>query len=279
MTLDPAAARVLAMLTSSEAGDSQVPADERRLALRQLAELAAGPPDPAVRAEPYCYRRRGPKGPLPLRRYRPANEAEGPGGLIVYFHGGGWVAGDLDTHDRVCRTLAAHSCCQVLAVHYRRPPEHPFPAPVEDAVEVLAWARRAARRLGADPGRIVLAGDSAGANLAAAAAGWFAARGRAAARLVVLFCPILEIAATQPSRRVYADGYFLDSRRMAEDVAAYLGDLAQADSPLASPLHIGDLAGFPPAHLHLAQYDPFRDEGLAFAERLRAVGVPVRAQV
>ncbi|MBV9511140.1 MAG: alpha/beta hydrolase [Caulobacteraceae bacterium] len=279
MTLDPAAARVLAMLVGAEARDASVTAEDRRLSLRQLAELAAGPADPAVAAEPYIYRRRGPRGPLALRRYRPVEEAEGPGGLIVYLHGGGWVAGDLDTHDRVCRALAAHSRCQLLAVHYRRPPEHPFPAPVEDAVEVLAWARRQARRLGADPRRIVLAGDSAGANLAAAAAGWFAARGRAAARLIVLFCPILEIAPTQPSRSEYGDGYFLDRRRMAEDVTAYLGDLTEADSPLASPLRIEHPADFPPTHLHLAEYDPFRDEGLAFAARLRAAGVPVCAEV
>jgi acetyl esterase/lipase len=245
----------------------------------QLAALTADPPDPTVVAEPLVYRRRGPKGPLRLRLYAPRNNEPASRGLVIYLHGGGWVAGDLDTHDGVCRALAIHSGCKVIAVDYRRPPEHRFPAAVEDAVDVVTWARSRAARFGADRERLVLAGDSAGANLAAAATGLLLSRGAAPIRLLALLCPILEMAPLHPSRRTFAEGYFLDPAQMAQDLADYLGDPAEAVSPLASPLRLADLSGFPATCLHLAQYDPFRDEALAFAARLTDAGVLVQAKV
>lgn len=279
MSLDPGAARVLRMLAGLEANDAVASAAERRQALRQLAGMAADPPAPDVIAEPLTYRRRGPRGALRLRRYRTRAVGEAPGGLIVYLHGGGWVAGDLDTHDGVCRTLVLHSGCQVIAADYRRPPEHPFPAAVDDAIDVAVWARARARAWGADPSKLVLAGDSAGGNLAAVATGGLIASGRPAPALLVLLCPILDLAATYPSRAEFAEGYFLNPRQMRADLAAYLGAAGDSSSPLASPMAIADVSGFPPTHLHLAQYDPFRDEGLAFTARLIASGVPAQAEV
>jgi acetyl esterase/lipase len=270
MTLDPGAARLLRMLAANSAANTAAPsAEDRREALLRLAALTADPPDLQVTTQDLVYRRRGPKGPIALRLYRPG---EGGDGLIVYLHGGGWVAGDLDTHDGVCRALARHSGCAVLAVDYRRPPEHPYPAALTDALDVMTWARGQARRLGFDPRRLVLAGDSAGANLAAAAAQMLGPRGPA---LLVLLCPILELEPLHPSRQAFAEGYFVSAAQFARDLADYLPDLGLAHDPPVSPLRAPRLAGHPPTQLHLAEYDPFRDEGLVYAARLTDVGVSV----
>jgi acetyl esterase len=284
MTLDPGAARLLRMLANApRVADGASSAPSRREALLQLAALTADPPDPGVAAEDLICRRRTGQPPLGLRLYRPRNRVQTGGGaapgLIVYLHGGGWVAGDLATHDGVCRALTAGAGCPVIAVDYRRPPEHPFPAAVHDAVDAVLWASAQARRFGADPSRLALAGDSAGANLAAAAASLLRGRQPSALALLVLLCPILEIAPSHPSRREFAEGYFLDTAQMAQDLADYLGDDGDARDPLASPLLAPDLTGLPATQLHLAQYDPFRDEALAYAERLAAAGVPVRTRV
>jgi acetyl esterase/lipase len=274
MPLDPAAARLLNMLAAGADPAAEVGAPQhRRSALTQLAQLGAGRPDPSVIAEDL---RLGTAPPLPGRLYTPADET---GRLIVYLHGGGWVAGDLETHDNVCRALARESAAKVLAVAYRQPPEHRFPVAVEDAVAAFAWARAQAVALGAEPARVALAGDSAGAGLAAAAAAQLRAAQAPGPALLLLLCPILDVASEAPSRRTFARGYFLEPAQMAQDLADYLPDPALAVDPRVSPLREPDLAGFPPTQLHLAEYDPFRDEGLAYAARLRAAGVPATTQV
>ena len=271
MALDPHAARLLQMLASvqkADAGGSPDP-QARRDSLRQLAALAGDRPGDGVVADDL---RIPLADPLSARRYRAEAAGEAPG-LIVYLHGGGWVAGDLETHDGVCRALCRESGAIVLAVDYRRPPEHRFPAAVHDAAAVVVWARGEAGALGAPPDHVALAGDSAGANLAAAATGLMLAKGEAPPDLLLLLCPILDVAPNQPSRASFAAGYFLDQAQMSQDLADYLPDLGQMADPLVSPLRLADLSAFPPTHIHVAEYDPFRDEGLAFGERLQAGGV------
>lgn len=274
MPLDPAAARLLAMLAAGRepAADAASP-EHRRSALRRLAELGAGPPDPSVATEDLQL---GAVQPLCGRLYTPKGGADR---LIVYLHGGGWVAGDLDTHDVLCRALARESAAKVLAVAYRQPPEHRFPAAVDDAAAAFSWARAQAHELAADPSRMALAGDSAGGGLAAAATALLQDAHAPGPSLLLLLCPILDVASTLPSRQTYARGYFLDPTQMALDLADYLPDPVLADDPRVSPLRKRALAGFPPTHVHLAECDPFRDEGLAYAARLREAGVGTMVQV
>jgi len=265
------------MLAAAAASAGPLPSVEaRRNALVQLSGLAGGDAETVagrwkVEARPLSFAPPGSQACLGLRLYTPSS-AEKQGGAVVYVHGGGWVAGDLETHDGVCRALAHASGARVLAVDYRRPPEHRFPAAVRDAVDAVMWARSAAKDLGVDPARIALAGDSAGGGIAAAAAHLLASRGEPL-RLLALLCPILELEPLYPSRTLFSKGYFVDPAQFAADLGLYLGDPERAADPLASPLRLKDLANFPPVRLHLAEFDPFRDEGRAFGERLAAAGV------
>jgi acetyl esterase len=212
--------------------------------------------------------------PLPARHYAPP-----PGGgseLIVFFHGGGFVFGDLDTHDGLCRMLAAHVGVHVLAVDYRLAPEHPFPAAAEDAHAALRWARANAAALGADPARVAVAGDSAGGNLAAVACQAARAAGEPQPALQLLIYPVTRFGSSYPSRELFGDGFFLTNSRMEWFDSHYLGgDPQRALDPRASPLLSDGLAGLAPAIVATAAFDPLRDEGEAYAEALRDAGVPV----
>ena len=272
-TLDPRAARLLHMLAAGEAGDAPAPsAHERRESLRALAELTADPPPPGVRIDTLTCRAAD-GAELGLRRYTPSDAGQGRRPAMLYLHGGGWVAGDLDTHAGVCGALAASSGCSVFALDYRRPPEHPFPGPLHDALDALAWLAREAERLGVDAGRMVLAGDSAGANIAAAC---LLDDRAATVALQVLICPILDLPRTTGSRDRFGRGFFLSADRLALDAADYLRGVDPAD-PRVSPLRAQDLARLPPALIHTAACDPFRDEALAYAKRLQAAGVQAGA--
>ena len=246
------------MLAAGEAaGRTPETPEERRRSLRALAELAADPAPPEVACEPLCCLAADGVS-LPMRRYTPPDG----GGALLYLHGGGWVAGDLETHHGVCGALALSSGCSVFALDYRQPPEHPFPGPMEDALAALAWLRSEAPRLHLDPNRIGLAGDSAGGGLAAAAAADERASDLA---LLLLLCPILDLPRATGSRAVYGEGHFLSAGRLAADAADHLQD-APPDDPRASPL-----LGPPPLArrilVHAAACDPFRDEALDYAER------------
>jgi acetyl esterase/lipase len=272
MTLDPGAARLLRMLAAAGAGGAAAegPA-ERRRRLQTLARIA-GERGPAS-VDTRDLQATGPGGPLRLRLYAPA--ADGPAlprPALVYFHGGGWVAGDLDTHDGLCRRLAASSGVRLLAVDYRLAPEHPFPAALDDALFAVRWAAANAQALDLDPGRLGVAGDSAGGGLAAAVAQNPAAPPLA---LQLLLCPILDPAAERPSRHAFGEGHFVERAALAEDLGAYCGDAVDPRDPRVSPLRARDLAGQPPALVHVAECDPFRDEGEAYAERLALAGVAV----
>ena len=218
----------------------------------------------------------GPAGTIPVRYYRETRKPACP--LLVYFHGGGWVMGDLDTHDNLCRLLARKSDALVMAVDYRLAPEHPFPAPFDDAYAALVWAAENAASVGADPKRILVAGDSAGANLAAAACLAARDRGGPAVGGQILLYPATDLASfDRPSYRHFADGHYLTRRYMEAFRDRYLPRAQDRTDPLASPLLAPDLTGLPPALVITAGFDVLRDEGEAYAERLRASGVAVTA--
>lgn len=214
----------------------------------------------------------GPDGELPLRTYRPD---QGTLPALVYYHGGGWVRGNLDTHDELCRSLAADAGCLVVSVGYRRAPEHPFPAPLEDCYAATEWVADHAAALDVDPGRVAVAGDSAGGNLAAAVS--LLARERDGPRLArqALIYPATDHAFDTTSYEENAEGYLLSRRSMQWYWDHYLGSTVHGANPFASPLRAPDLSALPPATVLTCGFDPLRDEGLAYADRLRTAGVDV----
>jgi acetyl esterase len=213
----------------------------------------------------------GPAGPLPARHYAPP--AAGGAPLLVWFHGGGMVLGDLDTHDPPLRLLCREAGVHVLAVAYRLAPEHPFPAAVEDACAALGWALASAAALGADASRVAVGGDSAGGNLAAVAALDAAGRSAGAPALQLLVYPATDRAREWPSLARFADGFLLSREEIRWFHAQYTGGTgADPADPRLSPLRAPSLAGLPPALVFTAAFDPLRDEGEAYAERLAAEG-------
>ncbi len=273
MPVDPQAARLLAMLGAGGGTDwGDVGAAERRRGFAGLMRLAGRPPEiGGVDLAEVA----GDAGPLAARLYRPADEPTGLRPGLVFFHGGGLVAGDLDTHDVLCRALAAGSGFRVLAVAYRLAPEHRFPAPMQDAVAATADALDRASSFGFDAARIGVGGDSAGGTLAAVAARVLKARPGPRPALQLLLCPVLDTVASTESRRAFAEGHLLDAGMMARDLADLAPGAADLQDPRLSPLHAADLTGVAPALVHTAEFDPLRDEGALYAERLAAAGVAV----
>ncbi|MEP6824910.1 MAG: alpha/beta hydrolase [Ramlibacter sp.] len=212
-------------------------------------------------------------GDIPLRLYRPLGSAAGevlP--VLVYYHGGGWVIGDLDTHDTLCRELANSAGCSVVAVDYRLAPEHAFPAAVDDAIVALSWVRAQAGALGLDASRMAVGGDSAGANLAAVAA--IAARDAGLPlKFQLLVYPVTDMRQGAPSYTSRGEGYSLSAETMHWFRGLYLGDADPLDWR-GSPLLHQDLSGLPPAFVLTAGHDPLRDEGLHYAQRLTESGSP-----
>ena len=217
----------------------------------------------------------GPAGPLPCRIYTPATVGDDPSGGVVFFHGGAWVLGNIDTHDCLCRILANESGCRFVSVDYRLAPEHPFPAAVDDACAATAWIAAHAADFAIDPDCLAVAGDSAGGTLAAVVCQRAKASGCKIA-LQVLLCPLTDIAADNPSRRDFAEGYFLEGPLMSWAVTHYLPSGVDLNDPRQSPLHTPDLSGLPPCHIHTAGFDLLRDEGKAYADALERAGVDVR---
>jgi acetyl esterase len=215
----------------------------------------------------------GPGGPLGIRIYRPEDRSPLP--VLVYFHGGGWVFNSLDSHDHTCRALANASSCVVVSVDYRLAPEHKFPAAVEDAYAAVLWVGREAASFGGDPERLAVGGDSAGGNLAAVAA--IRCRDESGPHLCcqLLIYPVTDYGFDTPSYNRYANGYMLTRNAMIWFWHHYLSDEADGRHPFASPLRARNLAALPPALVITAEYDPLRDEGEAYAARLRECGVPV----
>jgi acetyl esterase len=198
-----------------------------------------------------------------------------PSGGVIFFHGGAWVLGDLDTHDCLCRILANESGCRFISVDYRLAPEHPFPAAVEDACVATAWIAAHAAELAIDPTCLAVAGDSAGGTLAAVVCQ--SAKGSDfKIALQVLLCPATDIAADTQSRREFAEGYFLEGPLISWAGAHYLPLGVDINDPRLSPLRAPSLSGLPPAHIHTAGFDILREEGKAYADALERAGVKVR---
>ncbi len=218
----------------------------------------------------------GPGGPLQLRIYTPAGIAR-PAPAILYLHGGGFVIGDLDTHDAPCSFLAHESGCIVASLAYRLAPEHPFPAAVDDALAGFRWLADNCDALGLDPARLAVGGDSAGGNLAAVIA-QVATREAWTVRpaFQLLLYPATDMRREHASHREFAVGYFLSAATITWFLGHYLRSDADIVDPRASPLLAPDLRGLPPAYVAVAGFDPLRDEGRAYAERMRAAGVTVQ---
>lgn len=214
----------------------------------------------------------GPAGRLRVRLYRPASAVARLLPAILYFHGGGWVMGSLEGYDPVFRYLCARSGCAVVAVDYRLAPEHKFPAAIDDAVAAYRWLAREATGLGIDPARIVIAGDSAGGNVAAVAARLLRDEERPPCLQWLIF-PNTDLSFDTGSYRSLGEGFLLTRSAMEWFRGHYLNDRAEIDDPRVSPLKANDFAGLPPALIYTAGFDPLRDEGHAYADRLTAAGV------
>jgi acetyl esterase/lipase len=245
--------------------------EEARRSRGHLARVYAGPPTPVGAVRDLTIEA---DVPLRARHYAP-DERGGPHPLLVFFHGGGFLFGDLETHDGLCRLLCRHAGAHVLAVDYRLAPEHPFPAAVDDARAALRWAHENAHRLGADPRRVGVAGDSAGGNLAAVVSQLAAHDGGPAPVLQLLIYPATDLLERRRSRELFGEGFLLTDAEMNWFEANYLGpDKANAEDPRASPLRAHDLSGLAPALVITAAFDPLRDEGEEYAGALRAAGTP-----
>ncbi len=221
---------------------------------------------------------RGAEGPLPARLYVPrgtrAHAGDEPGPLLVFFHGGGMIYGDLDSHDALCRFLAEQAGVRVLAVDYRLAPEHPFPAAVDDAWAAFEWVSSNAADYGADPARLAVGGDSAGGHLAATTAIRAAVEGVPLAYQLLIY-PVTQWAGGSRSRQLFGEGLFLTTEFMDVASEAFLGD-HDKDDPRVSVLYADLPEGLAPAYVATAGFDPLRDEGEAYAARLAEAGVPVR---
>jgi acetyl esterase len=216
----------------------------------------------------------GAAGPLRARVYVPEESlAQGAGALTVYYHGGGWVRGDLDTHDQPCRLLAKTSGTTILSVDYRLAPEDPFPAAVDDALAAFRDAVARSSELGVDPARIAVAGDSAGGHLAAVTAQQCAAEEGQAPAFQLLIYPATDSAEDAPSRATFAEGFILTKEEMDWYEERFLAPDDDRRDPRVSPLWASDLTGVAPALVVTAGFDPLRDEGEAYARRLSEAGV------
>jgi acetyl esterase/lipase len=266
LPLDPRVKRFLDVLAAGKppsALDTTV--EERRLGLTELMKLA-GPATAVERVEDRTVP--GPAGPLAVRIYTPLDaEAEMLPGL-VYFHGGGLVAGTVATHDSIGRALANSGRCRVVSVEYRLAPEYPFPAALDDAMAAITHIGAHAEDFAIDGARLGICGDSAGGTLAAATAQAVARIGSPRLALQLLICPILDYSRATPSRRDLASGYLVDQATLDHDLLYYAPPGVDPSNPRISPLRAQNIAGLPPTVIHTAEFDPLRDEGRDYFERL-----------
>ncbi len=271
MPLDPQVAALLAALDAlGLAPVHTLTAAQARTQYDAVVAARRGPgfvPEPVGDVEDL----RVPGGP-PVRLYRPAGVVQPA--VLVFAHGGGWVVGGLESHDAVARVLCRRAGLAVVAVDYRLAPEHPYPQPLEDVLSAVRWVAGAADELRLDAGRLAVGGDSAGGNLAAAAALALRETGPSLAAQLLVY-PAVDVRATAASYAENANGYFLSATDMRWYWRQYAGPDPDARDPLLSPLAAPSLAGLPPAVVVTAEYDPLRDEGDDYARRLAAEGVEV----
>src|SRR5213594_4621978 len=274
MPLDPEAKALLEQMTAVVRPFDELSVEEARAAIATLS-AAAGEGEAVARVENRTVP--GPRGEIPVRVYTPEGRAPFP--VLVYFHGGGWVIGNLETHDGLCRHLANAAGALVVSVDYRLAPEHPFPAPGEDAYTATRWVAANAAVIGGDARRIAVGGDSAGGNLAAVVS--LMARDRGGPPLVfqLLVYPVTDTpSANTASYRENAEGYFLTAKMMHWFWNHYCGKKPDLSDPYLCPLRARDLKRLPPALVITAEFDPLRDEGEAYAARLREADVPVTSK-
>ncbi|RCW40257.1 acetyl esterase [Halopolyspora algeriensis] len=260
------------------AGRTQLSADtaeKARAGMREAAEIIGNAPVAEVEAR--SERIPTASGGLDARLYRPETLTE-PSELMVFYHGGGWVIGDLDSHDGLCRMLAEHIGIRVLSVDYRLAPEHPFPAAVDDAIDGYRYALDHAEELGSTPDSLLVGGDSAGGNLAAAVAQHATASGTKKPVLQALLYPAVDASVRRRSRELFGEGFLLTDTDMDWFMDHYQPDPDLRGDPRLSVLLAEDLSDLPPAYVVTAGFDPLRDEGEEYVRRLRQAGVPVAAR-
>jgi acetyl esterase len=245
-------------------------AEGRAAVNKMLVDSAAEPPRIAA-VEDGAFA--GPDGKIGYRRYRPLGTSNGPMPTLIYYHGGGFIAGNLDTHDSTCRRLANGSRCQVIAIDYRLSPEHPFPAPTDDGIAAFRHIRDNAATFDADPARLAVGGDSAGGAIAAVVCQAVRDAGEPGPAFQMLIYPVTDLSRESQSHKLFADGYFLTKESVAWFQKAYLPVGADRTDLRLSPLLTRNFENLPPAFVLTAGYDPLRDEGRAYAERLIDAGV------
>jgi acetyl esterase len=268
MPLDPRVKRFLDLLAAGNPPDARsATVEERRKGLVSLMEFAA-PPVALEHIEDRILP--GPDGALRIRLYSPSKAGILPG--LIYFHGGGLVAGSLETHDRIGRALCKSSGVRVVSVDYRLAPEHRFPAALEDAKAAVGHIAGHAADFGIDAARLGICGDSAGATLAAATCQSATRAGGPRLILQLLLCPILDYSRITASKREFSSGYLVDQATLDHDLKYYLPAGMGPSNPLVSPLLAADVSGMPRTVIHTAEFDPLRDEGRNYFERLTQAG-------
>jgi len=273
MPLDPLAKRFLAMMAVAATGERSRPTVEaRRQSLAKLMQFARAHVTLITTRDGTL---RGPGGDIRYRLYTPAAVEDEASPGFVFFHGGGMVAGSIETHDRIAAALAEASRCRLVSVDYRLAPEHKFPAAVEDAIAATEFVAREAGSLGIDATRLVVGGDSAGATLAAVVCQYAMQQAGLSISAQCLICPVLDFEESSPSREAFAENHLLDRLTLEADLTDYLPEGTDPADVRISPLRALNLAGLPPAIIHTAEFDPMRDEGNAYARRLMAAGVSV----
>ena len=272
MPLDPLAKRFLTMMAAAApAARTRPSTSERRQSLAKLMQFARSDAAGVTAIDGVLP---GPGGDVRYRLYSPASE-DGALPGFVFFHGGGMVAGSIETHDRIATALADATGCRLISVDYRLAPEHPFPAAIEDAIAATEFVARNAASLGIDAERLVIGGDSAGGTLAAVVCQYAQSNAGLAIAAQCLICPVLDFEEISPSREAFAEDHLIGRATLEADLADYLPEGTDAADVRVSPLRALNVKGLPTAIIHTAEFDPMRDEGNAYARKLLAAGVNV----
>ena len=271
MPLDP---QIQMLLEQMSALNYSLTHDMTPAQAREASKAMAMPmePEPVARVEDRTLP--SPDGEVPVRIYTP--QGSGPFPVLVFFHGGGWVIGDLEGHDPLCRNITNQVGCVVVSVDYRLAPEHPFPAAPRDCFAATQWVAQNAAQLQGDPARIAVGGDSAGGNLAAVVAQMARDQGGPALAFQVLIYPATDLRMSTASIEENGKDYLLTKEDMIWFMNHYMQNEEDKSNPLASPLLAANLSNLPPALIITAEYDPLRDEGEQYGERLKEAGVSVR---